>query len=145
MMCDACEQWCVWAWGFSPKEHGFLLNSLMSFSCLLRVVVSRHWGAFGWLCMYHGTKKRRLWPENPWAHAHEHWSHASCIMHHVHCDCLAPQYWEYYPNIRLHYIGHPCHSSDFRRTPKPKLSSKQNRNLAAIWGLNKGVFNTVYI
>ena len=28
-------------------------------------------------------------------------------MHHVHCDCLAPQYWEYYPNIRLHYIGHP--------------------------------------
>ena len=30
-------------------------------------------------------------------------------MHHVHCDCLAPQYREYYPNIRLCYIGHPCH------------------------------------
>ena len=56
-------------------------------------------------------------------------------MHHVHYDCLAPQYWEYYPNIRLCYIGHPCHSSDFRRTPKPKPSSKQNQNLAAIWGL----------
>ena len=36
-----------------------------------------------------------------------HCSHASCIMHHVHCDCLAPQCWEYYPNSRLHYIGHP--------------------------------------
>ena len=49
--------------------------------------------------------------------------HASCIMHHVHCDCLAPQYWEYYPNIMLCYIGHPCHSSDFWRTLKLKLSS----------------------
>ena len=57
-------------------------------------------------------------------------------MHHVHCDCLAPQYWEYYPNIRLHYIGHPCHSSDFWRTLKLKLSSKQNQNLAAVWGLS---------
>ena len=73
--------------------------------------------------------------ENPWAHAHHCWSHASHITHHVHCDCLAPQYWEYYPNIRLCYIGHPCHSSDFWRTPKPKLSSKQNWNLAAVWGL----------
>ena len=49
---------------------------------------------------------------SPWARIPElthtyHCSHASCIMHHVHCDCLAPQYWEYYPNIRLHYIGHP--------------------------------------
>ena len=58
-------------------------------------------------------------------------------MHHVHCDCLAPHYWEYYPNIRLRYIGHPCHSSDFWRTPKPKLSSKRNRNLAAVWGLKE--------
>src|SRR5580692_10863681 len=66
--------------------------------------------------------------ENPRAHTH-HCSHASRITHHVHW------YWEYYPNIRLRYIGHPCHSGDFRRTPKPKPSSKRNRNLAAVWGL----------
>ena len=82
--------------------------------------------------------------ENPRAHAHEHWSHASHIMHHVHCDCLAPQYWEYYPNIRLCYIGHPCHSSDFWRTPKLKLSSKRNWNLAAIWGLNEWTIKNCY-
>ena len=33
-------------------------------------------------------------------------THTIAHMHHVHCDCLAPQYWEYYPNIRLYYIGH---------------------------------------
>ena len=49
---------------------------------------------------------------SPWARIPKlmhtyHCSHASHITHHVCCDCLAPQYWEYYPNIRLHYIGHP--------------------------------------
>ena len=34
-------------------------------------------------------------------------THTIAHMHHVCCDCLAPQYWEYYPYIRLHYIGHP--------------------------------------
>ena len=54
-------------------------------------------------------------------------------MHHVCCDCLAPQYWEYYPNIRLHYIGHPV--------TVVTSGELRNQNLAAVWGLTKGALN----
>ena len=58
-------------------------------------------------------------------------THTIAHMHHAsHIMCIVTVW---HPNI--HYIGHPCHSSDFWRTLKPKPSSKWNQNLAAIWGL----------
>ena len=67
-------------------------------------------------------------------------SHTHTIAHMHHASCalwlsgtpvlgILSQY-----QVTLHWT--PCHSSDFRRTPKLKLSSKQNWNLAAIWGLS---------
>ena len=66
-------------------------------------------------------------------------THTIAHMHHALCIMCVVTVW--HPSIgniililvTLHWT--PCHSSDFRRTPKPKLSSKQNRNLAAVWGL----------
>ena len=129
-----CQKGIVWAW-LPPQQPNELF--LLFKGGHLQML-----GGF-WMTVYASwyKEKRTLTQEslrqagkNPRACTHEHWSHASHIMHYVHCDCLAPQYWEYYPNIRLCHIGHPCHSSDFWRTPKPKPSSKWNQNLAAIWG-----------
>ena len=134
------QQWCACAQGFLPA---CLRDSWVRVLLLVRLLL--FWLGVLWaLLTRHGTMVERGPPKifhhcipsgkNPWAHTHI--PLLTCIMHHVHCDCLAPQYWEYYPNIRLHYIGHPCHSSDFQRTPKLKLSSKQNQNLVAIWGVS---------
>ena len=139
-MHDACEQWCVWAWGFSPKGmqqwnfFGGPLSTIMP--CLVNSTQRTPSQNSSNL-----MRRRTLtWEslgqvgENPWACTHHCWSHASRITHHVHCDCLAPQYWEYYPNIRLHYIGHPCHRSH-RELWNQNWAAKWNWNLAAIWGL----------
>ena len=143
-MHDACDQQrCVCARGFLPtcprdSQVGVLLlvRLLLFWLGVLWVLLTRHG------TMVERGPQKNFTTASPQARIPKlthtyHCSHASHIMHmhHVHCDCLAPQYWEYYPNIRLHYIGHPCHSSDFQRTPKLKPSSKQNRNLAAVWGL----------
>ena len=111
-MCDTCDQqWCACAWGFLPACPR---DSRVGVLLLVRLLP--FWLGVLWaLLTRHGTMVERGPPkkfhhcipsgENP--RAHTHIPLLTCITHHVCCDCLAPQYWEYYPNIRLHYIGHP--------------------------------------
>ena len=113
-MCDACDQqWCAHARGFLPT---CLRDSQVGVLLLVRLLL--FWLGVLWVLLTRpGMMVERGPPKNfttaspqvriPKLMHTYHCSHASRIIHHVHCDCLAPQYWEYYPNIRLHYIGHP--------------------------------------